>query len=263
MDQISKLSAAFQKGVSSVPLLTRAFQHVSAPTTIQEWSMLPVTTPGHYSSVSSVREASAGWRSLFSPVAPRLASSPCFPMAALHSYRDRELADDRVLHILNVLGMRTPMHIVLVYDDESRYYTSDLADLLCTMEFDCFLVASGGNSLAITMELKPDLTFWLCCDPCPWLARSVVISTGPGLCSEVPAGHNGYVIDHDLIPYLAVTTNGSRYSTASGQFFFEKSDFGTLLVTTLRQELMPLIRFDTGITILEAQPESFIVSEPQ
>lgn len=248
------LCETFSRSTHEVPLLRDHFSSISTPTSWTDWINLPVTHRELYSRLKDTRHAIRDAHRFFSPAAPLNLSNPEFPITVLQSYEDKLRLDERLVHIFSTCNIRAPERLVLVYGREQRYAASDLVELLVYLGYQCFLILDNSERPArmtdLIGSLAPKAVIWLSSIRPSASFQSQIeceLISFNGFPNRPSRHYTLSVIHFDPVPYFAVSKNGISYSVVGDHFYLETLPDGELLMTTLQQDLLPLVRFVTGI----------------
>lgn len=188
--------------------------------------------------------------------APLVHRSPTLGFHMPLTEADLDLAEERLMAAVGVLGRRRRPQVTILTDRASRYASSDLAELLI----------DGGSvpriELIRTTELPSlrrlpggDLHLWLCQQAPPReLASELVTINGD---RWPPAETLGDILHLDPAPYFAYSAAGRTHVVAGGEIVVEVSSSGQLLVSSLRNELLPLVRFATRVHAADLEGKPF------
>jgi len=247
------LITSYTEAVSVVPVLSRHFASKSKPQCWTEWRDLPTTSSQLYSQIDDVRIAVRQGSILSNIRAPLDLQRPSFPLPVFQSQADAEAIKSRLSHILYINGL-TGRKVIRIYaGSNERYAAADLADALIFLGHRVQLVLSAQvTKTQMTSRMrkgKADAIFWLHesnVTDYP-VASDVPIITFNKNCITCNAPLHINVIYLDHIPYLASSTADEAYSAAPGHFHLETTSRGELLITTLKQDLFPVIRYASGL----------------
>lgn len=252
-DSLENLVKVFISSVETVPVLRQHFRACPVPASREDWKKLPTTNAELYARLTDVREAVREPHRLFSPSAPLDLSRPSFPLTVLQSYEDKLCLDERLEHMLRLAGCQEPEKLTFVVGKDQRYASSDLAELLIYLNHQCSMVLTDGRDQAdLTHKvalLGSKFVLWLLPEkpsnlPFP-ASVSTVITFNQAVRLSPPIRHVD-VLHIDVVPYFAASESGKFYSVVSNHFYLESTCEGELLITTLRQDLLPLLRYATG-----------------
>ena len=244
------LLRTYVDSIEQIPLLNDIFGHLPHPGTVAEWQSLPTTDKETYSKAPSMKAAFRGVDRLVSPEAPLDLSSPSFPLTVLQSCADKAAVTDRILHILNFLDWDGIADLVCVSDRITRYFAAELAELLLTLGLPCKLLMCDhmdSETCARLVGPRSQHVCWLHKQP---LSRELLPPTVRGVITfncmhSLSFLHHANVLHLDEAPFLAVSRGAQEYSYLPSHFHIDVSGDG-LLVTTLKQDLLPLVRYRTG-----------------
>ena len=236
--------------VTRIPMFGRMYAEDVRITCLNDFKRLPVTNREVYASLGDVAQCVANPWEMVAPLAPWDKSRPRFPLAVLYSAQDEAAFEERVQFLLGQVGIPQGDMVTILVGPQQIYTASDLADILIYLGHPTHLLlcnmASVGQRLMdaapVTLFLLNDFdtssTAW------PSSVRHVVSFDRQHVsCSTV--GHCN-VLHLDELPFIAVRSGDGPFRPTQGHFFFEQSDHGTLLITTLKLHLFPFIRYDTG-----------------
>ncbi len=219
-----------------------------------DFKQLPITSRSHYVQPWTVSDMVEDPWDLTTSVAPWNCDEHRFPLAVLHSAEDEMVLEERVRYLLEQLGFTKGRRLTLLIDDMQLYAASDLSDILIYLGYPCEMILVNDRSECALREhiakthatsvfLYSDQS--LSDEAFPPCTECVV---GFNRRQKVRHAHLGRDIFHlDEIPMIAVDAGDGQYHSPTGHFFFEQSDRGTLLITTLQQDYSPFIRYDTGV----------------
>ena len=252
-DYLRDLVKIFISSVETVPVLRRHFGTSSVPVSWEDWEKLPVTNLDIYAQLSDFREAFREPCRVFSPVAPLDLSSPSFPLTVLQSYEDKLCLDERLEHILRLSGCQDHEKITFVIGNKQRYASSDLAELLIYLNHQCSIILAeclDQTDLAHKLGLLGSrVLIWLSAEHPSTVVLPASVSTVITFNQTVEVPYQIRHVDvlHiDIVPYFATSNSGNYYSVVPNQFYLETTSEKELLITTFRQDLLPLIRYATG-----------------
>lgn len=262
-----ELTPAFAAAKAEVPKLDQIFGRFEHPTCMAEWWSLPTTGPLDYAEAKTVTSSVRNLDKLFAPSAPFDLSSPSFPFSVLHSYTDKLALDQRLAEILELTGCGASEDFIFVSGRHQRYFAADLAELLIALGHGCvfmLLDRPSPTDFARIQSLEAQYLFWFLAEPIPErslpdsVCGVVTFSRHPRLRSK----HHVDVLQLDEAPLLAYGEGMGRYSFAPSHFYLEHSN-RELLVTTLRQDMLPLVRYRTGwlVQTNEMHEASFTLEE--
>lgn len=221
---------------------------------LEDFQNLPSINRSYYAKLNDISNCVQNPWNMTTSVAPWDCNSPKFPLSVLHSAKDEMVLEQRVSYLLEQLGLTKGQRLTLLIDDMQLYAASDLSDILIYLGYPCEMILINGRSECALREhiaKTHSTSVFLYSD------RSLSDEAFPP-CAECVVGFNcrqksrlahlGRDIFHlDEIPMIAVDAGDGQYHSPAGHFFFEQSDRGTLLITTLQQDYSPFIRYDTGV----------------
>ena len=259
---------AYKRAVDRVPLLARVFGALEPPNSAESWRRLPTTDARLYGNARGVLEAICGVKALHSPAAPLDLGNPQFPWAVLQSYGDRLTTDERLRRAMSAAGCAPGEDLTFVIEPRHKYAAADLTELLVCWDYQCtVLLTDPVDPLGIAARvdaLRPDGLVWFLDGVSPWYvslppeSRIITVSRS-GIPSREP--RHSDIIHLDPIPYFAFRTFGALYRVCPDQFFLEPGAHNELLVTTLKQDILPLLRFDTGLRVRTVERCGFVLAE--
>lgn len=223
---------------------------------IDDFRNLPITSRSDYACLQDVSEVVTEPWDMAAPVAPWNWQSSKFPLPVLHSSQEELSLEERTKYLMDQMGLGGGQVLTLLVDTRQIYAASDFADILIylgNLGYPCqMLLLDSEPEKVINQRLTKVRaeSLFLFSDrelggqALPSCIRQVVSFNF----RQKPKGCFQHldVFHLDEIPLIAVNTGDGRYRCPDGHFFFEKSDKGTLLITTLKQDFAPFIRYDTG-----------------
>ena len=248
-----RLMRAFRRARSSVPFLGRAFGTDSVETW-RQWSTLPLTTNESYRRLAP-DQYFAKDTEMYAPIAPFDLGAPQFPLNALVSTPEMDMLTDRVEHIVDALEICERESVAVVADPAQRYAASDLVDHLAQLKVPTQLVISSSSALP---TLSPSVVFWMSArkPPSDVRRRSRIVSFNRGESSR----NEPDVIHLDHVPYFALATDEASYKWVEEQFHVERGDENELVITTLYESMLPLVRYATGLRVAQVEHGSFTLA---
>jgi hypothetical protein len=192
---------------------------------------------------------------MFAPAAPMNFGTHAFPIPLLQSYEDKEAGERRIALILDLAGSDVEGLHLIIASTRQRYAAADLAD---------YLIGIGYQSgVLLTPFGAPSEALMACAPKVVWLMDDTGVSPPTGRQSttisiNMPTLRNQLFVNADVlhvdpIGYLAVSTLPKIYRILPNQFCCETRDTGELIVTTLTNDLLPLVRYRTGIYVTRCE----------
>jgi len=249
--QLCDVVEQFLRASRDVPMLRQHYAECQVPASWEDWVALPLTSRSLYESVADMRDVVRTGARLFAPAAPFNLNEPAFPIPLLQSYEDKQAVEERVDHILTLVGHDSVsgLHLILATHAQ-RFAAADLADSLICLGYRCMVLLVPVERSAYPFEaLDPTLLWMLDGDvpaAClPRATRAIITFNRPDLV------HRGIstvdVLQIAPISYFAVSDKQNVYAVPAGHFLLETSAEDELVVTTLRQDMLPLVRYATGV----------------
>ncbi len=248
-----ELQKVIANAVSSITMFRNLYGRLPHINCFEDFRKLPTTNRSDYEKLQDVSDCLQNPWNMTTSVAPWDCSYPKFPLSVLHSAEDEMVLEERVRYLLEQLALTKGRRLTLLIDDIQLYAASDLSDILIYLGYPCEMILINGRSECALREriAKTHATsVFLCSDqnlsdevfsPC---VEHVVGFNHQQKSRRVHLGRDIFHLDE--IPMVAVNAGDGRYHSPAGHFFFEQSDRGTLLITTLQQDYSPFIRYDTG-----------------
>ena len=245
-----ELLRAYEKGIQQVDLLRELFGRSPVPRNPLEWVALPTTSVSTYSTTRSISSSFRGTERVYAPAAPLDLRCPSFPLAVLQSHSDKTALDERLLHVLKQLGCGHFENFVFVSGRSQHYFAADIAELLVTLGHGCRLLISEEVTTDTYEKLNglgAQYIFWLHQTPVSSMSLPDCVQalTTFNSLSDVSFIRHFDVWHLDEAPLLAISGVDRRYSLLPGHFHVETVE-GELTITTLKQDLLPLVRYRTG-----------------
>lgn len=253
-ETIHNLQKVVARATSNIAMF-RVLYGVKPPVErLEDFQNLPVTSSSDYMNLEDVTDTVRSPWDLATSVAPWDFGSPRFPLAVLHSPEDESVLEERAEYLLAHIDFRKGEMATILVRSPQLYAASDLSDILIYLGYPCEMLLLNGesdSSLRERLARTDAKNVFLCCD------GHLGTEAFPP-CVEHVVGFNRWqrtqdcftwsdMFHLDEISLIAINTGDGRYSAPPGHFFFEQSDRGTLLITTLKQDYSPFIRYDTGI----------------
>lgn len=245
------------KTIYDVPLLQRHFGVCSAPSTWEGWTDLPLTDRSLYETVSHVNDAVRSSREMFAPAAPMNFGTQAFPVPLLQSYEDKEANEGRIALILDSVDSDVDGLHLIIASTQQRYAAADLADYLIGLGYQSAVLLTPFETRSDPLMACAPRVLWLMDDTgvSPSTLRqpnTTVLSINMhALCNQ--SFVNADVLHLDPIGYLAVCKLPEIYTVLPSHFLCEIRDTGELVVTTLRNDLFPLVRYRTGMYAIHCE----------
>ena len=251
----AELLSSYHKGISEVPILKEVFFNCSSPTNWGEWKNLPVTSTDTYSDLKQNFSALRNHERLLAIAAPMRLSTPQFPLAIAQSYNDKLVLDTRLQFIMAATGISDHEDFLFVVDRDFIYSASDLSELLIYLGYTCDIIYSENLNETelgtLLSNLEAQCLIWMTELP---PSEDVIPDKVAAIWHFNSNSKNKWsrlksveVIHLDILPYMAFRDSRESYRVPPGHFYLEEYGENELLVTTLSQDMIPLIRFRTEL----------------
>lgn len=249
---LQRVTSATAASVAAVQALRDRFAPYIAPATWDEWQRLPTTDRCYYHSLNSAAETVRFPEKLVSVFPPMDLSLPTLPFAIYQSRDDKERVVSRVQRLLSACGVPTSERLLFLTGSEQFYFAAELSELCLKLGYATHVVLSSGLGPDELQALREDLSprHVILAQTTPPFELSRDIQTVITFNSARLFGDFGLQLDVatiDPAPLFGYRINGGSY-TVSDDFHVDEIDC-RIFLTTLCQELLPLVRFDTGISL--------------
>jgi hypothetical protein len=249
--------------IRAVPALNRHFPDIDAYRMLRIWDRLPITSQAFYSSLPTVLEAVRYPNKLFAPFSPMSLLHPAFPFTIYQSRLDKEVLRSRVETILASACADRRSVLTIVVNDDSYYFAAEFAELSAKAGYRPHLILGEGLSdseiTEVLIRFAPSVVVWI-----PWRGLEAVknVTSVKTLITfnemrSLPTKLLHIDIAHiDPAPYFAFRIGNHAYLPFREHFWVD-SYKGHLLITSLAQDLLPLVRYDSGI--VDHLPANFLI----
>jgi len=248
----------------AIPLYRAVYAGLVPPISIEEFRSLPIAHLQDYSNLSSIDDMMNPHEELFTTLGPWNRSEPQFPRPLVCSAADYAAFVDRSLYLCEQAAITREDRVVLLVGLDQLCASANISDALAANRYSSMAILAVGDIDTIRTELaqvRPEAVFWMTRTPLRWDALPE--TTKVAVTFNSPTGPTGSarsydVLHRDDVPLMAVSDESGIYHAPKGHFFFERSNQGTLVVTTLKNTLAPLIRYDTRQVCTRAQERSHL-----
>jgi hypothetical protein len=248
-----RLAFAVGRSLSAIPALRERFGILPVPLCQRTWELLPLTDRSFYTQLGSAANSVRRVGAFFQVVPPLRLSRPLLPFSVHESWQDRALAQKRVCEILARVPLESRKQLVILVDDDALYFAAEFAELAIKGGFSftvCLVESLDSVDIhAQLCDLHATLIMWLLPRlPRPGELPSMVTS----LITVNMAEHTSTLRWHadvahvDPVPYFGFRVGASSYEVLLDHCHMETVD-GRLVVTTLTDQLFPVVRLDTEI----------------
>lgn len=257
---VSELDTVVTRAITNVHLFKHLYPAATRIGSLADFQRLPITGRNHYAELRNVTHAVSNPWEMIKPVAPFTLGAEKFPLTVLHSHEDKKLLDQRLEYLLTRIDAQPGERITILAGTRQIYVAADLAESLISLRHACRVVLQ--NSYA--EKAMHDVLERLNSRTVVYLTESKVSSTAfpSSVCNVVTINHTQKlsgrfrhfdVLHLDEIPFIGVKEGEDQYRCVKGHFFVEYDSDGRLILTTLKHQLMPFIRYSTPLheTLLE------------
>lgn len=236
---------------------------------LSDFQALPLSRRADYARLGSVEDAVVDPWIMSKPLAPFDLSSPTFPLTVLYSSEDLRALEERAGFMLRAMNVLPAQRVVVVTTPLNMYAAADLVELFIAAGYRtrAILLQDLASSSPLLHVTRPKVVV-LAADPKrlmsklpAWLPRSVRKVATFNQFTSFDIGVEHYDVWHlEEAPLIAVSENGRDYRSMRDHFFIESDVSKRIVLTTLRQRLMPLIRYETEVTGIHIHATTFTPS---
>lgn len=253
-DIVLRLDKLVREAAKDISLYQDLYGHDPRVKSLSDFEKLPIVNKDTFRKLGDVGRAVRDPWKMEGPIAPWNSQRNRFPLPVLHDENDEKSLIERLLWIMECVGVGTTERITFLVSPAHQYGAAELVDLLIYVGFQCQIIQltrQSSRDMATTLKEVSAAMVFAAAEPelfpqeWPQSVRTIVTFNHP---KELRGEFRHFDILHlDEMPLLAVRQYPHAYTWLQDHFYLEESPNETVIVTTLCHHFEPFIRYDTGI----------------